>query len=274
MKRSGICKLTGTNGTFVTSHLLPKALTRQSIPGAPFIEGGEGRPPKRKWSSWYDRSLVTAEGEAILASLDDWGIRTLRQHRLVWSGWGPITQLTEGNEIPRKAGWRLRELEGLDFEKLRIFLHSLLWRAAASELKEFSSIQLSRDDLETLRLSIIGSSRVPPSLYPATLIQLSTLGPHHNQTPIDAKKLVPEGLDLPAVEVPFFRFYMDGLVIHFNSPPATAKDGSALIVGASSRLAVLTVPFEDSHQKDSLEAIMVDAWEAAVKFGRTGLLFR
>src|SRR5689334_22772129 len=108
MKRIGICKLTGMSGRLVRSHLIPNALTRLSRTGSPFIQGGDGEPPERRWSSWYDTQLVTEEGEEILALLDNWAISTLRAHRLVWSGWGPIQTLQEGIAIADK-GWRARE---------------------------------------------------------------------------------------------------------------------------------------------------------------------
>jgi hypothetical protein len=106
-RKAGICKLTGVEGSFVKSHLLPNALTRQSIPGGPFIQGGDGEAPERRWTSWYDTALVTEEGEAVLSELDNWAIAQLRSHRLVWSGWGPMRAFDEGVHVA-EGGWRAR----------------------------------------------------------------------------------------------------------------------------------------------------------------------
>jgi hypothetical protein len=75
---NGTCRLTGTKGKFVKSHLIPKALTRPEEPGLPLIQGGSGKRARKRWDSWYDSELVTREGEDILSALDDWAIRYLR----------------------------------------------------------------------------------------------------------------------------------------------------------------------------------------------------
>lgn len=51
---NGRCKLIGTKGKFVKSHLIPKALTRHEEPGLPLIQGGSGKRRKLRWDSWYD----------------------------------------------------------------------------------------------------------------------------------------------------------------------------------------------------------------------------
>jgi hypothetical protein len=85
--KEGICKLTGEKGKFVKSHIIPAALTTPEGTG-PLTQGGRGRPPIRRWSSWYDPCLVTQAGEAILAEYDNWAIQELRKNKLIWSSWG------------------------------------------------------------------------------------------------------------------------------------------------------------------------------------------
>jgi hypothetical protein len=84
----GVCKLTGIHGKYVKSHIIPLALTRPSIKGNSFIQIGYKQRPKTRWSSWYDPTLVTKDGEKYLADLDTWAIKELRSNKLVWSGWG------------------------------------------------------------------------------------------------------------------------------------------------------------------------------------------
>lgn len=81
-RKAGICKLTGKNGRFVRSHLLPKALTRPSIRSSHFIQSGHGSPPRIRWDSWYDDELVTREGEDSLTRYDTWAIQELSQLEL------------------------------------------------------------------------------------------------------------------------------------------------------------------------------------------------
>lgn len=95
-----ICKLTKKTGKFVKSHIIPKALTKPEISGAPFVEFGMNyKQSKRCYSSWYDNNLVTREGENILSDYDDWAIRELRKNKLIWSSWESNKRLNEADCI-------------------------------------------------------------------------------------------------------------------------------------------------------------------------------
>jgi len=59
----GTCRLSGTQGKLVKSHLVPKAFTRPEEPGLPLIQGRPGQRAVRRWDSWYDAHLVTRHGE-------------------------------------------------------------------------------------------------------------------------------------------------------------------------------------------------------------------
>ena len=130
-----ICKLTGTRGTFVRSHLLPRALTRPSRPGAPFIESGEGHRPTQRWDSWYDKELVTREGEDILEVADTRGIAEFRRLGLVWSGRAPTVAGPVPDYFDGDSGVGTRILRNIDVHAIRMFILSLLWRCAASTRK-------------------------------------------------------------------------------------------------------------------------------------------
>lgn len=248
----GICKLTGATGPFVASHIIPEALTRPSVRGSPLIQYGDGKPPIRRWTSWYDSELVTAEGERYLSDLDSWAISTLRKHRLVWSGWGNgKTVAADHTTFFHSLG--VRALENLDTKRLRLFFHSLLWRAAASTREEFKEIEVSLDDLELLRLEILGQADSPLSFFPVQLTQLSTKGVVHNHAPIpDVKYLphpyVPNGAP---IALPTYRFYMDGLIAHIHLATPIGYSVEALgdlLLGVSSSVLLSTVSFEDSAQ--------------------------
>lgn len=82
--RYGTCALTGRRGKLVRSHLLPRALMDFAPANAPIIEiHGDASRPVKRWTSWYDRALVTRAGEDVLAGHDDWGVDFLRRNRLV-----------------------------------------------------------------------------------------------------------------------------------------------------------------------------------------------
>lgn len=220
--RSGVCKLTGTSGRFVRSHLIPQAFTKPSIPGEFFIAGGGGRRLVRNWSSWYDEQLVTQEGEALLAEYDNWAIRELRRTALVWSGWGSATALSLPPEHEEQHGkHRLRVVECANPVRLRLFFLTLLWRAAATRRPEFDEVMIPENDLQILGQLIVSRDAGRADFYATTLLQIVTRGPDHNLGPINRIFANPESLDLNC-----FRFYFDGLVVHiFQNLDTTLGSG-------------------------------------------------
>jgi hypothetical protein len=228
----------------------------------PLIQGGRGSRPVRRWDSWYDPQLVIQEGENILTALDTWGIGELRKHQLVWSGWGPARQFSMKPDPIPGTDWCVRDIRGIDPIKLRMFFLSLLWRAAATDLPEFSEVSVPPTDLERLRLMLLANDPNPLSFYPARLLQLSTVGETQNLTPILRDMPIQNFDGTPDRSVPIFRFYFDGLVAsihrHASDDGYTTSLG-ALVVGHSDRLLVGTLPYETSFQQVNLMKIKAEA---------------
>ncbi|WP_333717980.1 hypothetical protein [Agrobacterium tumefaciens] len=251
MMASGKCALTLKEGSFVESHIIPRALTQTTNEGTGFVQVGGDAKGKKRWSSWYDNKLCTAEGEKILSDLDDWAIKFLRSNRMVWSGWGPVQQLDD-HIITGPYG--VRSVEVAEPDRLRLFMISLLWRAAATRLQEFKDINVLDKDLETMRVALVNNTLPPIDFYPASLSQLRTIGIKHNQSPTSGTKTVPDlGKEEPK-DVPIFRFYFDGLIIHFHRTPSDpdAQALGPLIVGNEKSLTISTVDYEASLQRENL----------------------
>lgn len=252
---TGVCKLTGCTGEFVKSHIIPRALTFKSNPSNFFIQGGNGTPPVRRWDSWYDSALVTREGEDILARYDTHALTELRKHKMVWHSWGPMLNLstldhvrTEGSQLG------LRRIERVDALALRVFFLSVFWRAAACSLKEFEQIVISSSQMRRLRGMVRAGTADPPDEFPIVLTQISTIGPIHNYGPVADRRLAnPDRPNGPTI--PFFRFFMDGLVAHIypeRSSLDVAEAGPVVLGGKSDEVVVTTVTFEGSRQKRDL----------------------
>jgi len=180
---------------------------------------------------------------------------------LIWSGWGDRVSIRELlDEVPGTY-LGIRALTGVDGLRLRLFLLSLLWRAAVSARQEFSEIALSGDDIERLRMMIVTGNADPLCFYPAILTQLSTRGPSHNQTPIPDTKVIPATAQNPERTLQTYRFYFDGLIVHMLRPPS---DGEAalplgpMIVGHCPDLLLSAVSYETSLQQLELEAAIFE----------------
>lgn len=262
--REGLCKLTGKNGPYVKSHIIPAALTQPEAKGAPLVQYGSGHRPLRRWSSWYDSCLVTETGEKILSDYDDWGIAELRRHKLIWSSWDPMMKLTTSDHFSINIpSWGLRKLKITDPARFRLFFLSILWRAAATNLKEFDEVELDQNALCRMGEMVKTGTAEPLEFFPVQLIQISTAGKHHNHSPIADEKIFPGFENIREHRVPFFRFYFDGLIVHFdrrNSTEEKVIGSGPLFVGAEQELAVPTVVFEDSFQRENLDGIVSEAY--------------
>jgi hypothetical protein len=247
--------------------LLPLALTKAEEAGAPLIQQGSGAYPAKRWSSWYDKKLVIDKGEKVLADLDTWAIPELRKKHLVWSGWGPMVRLADHKFISEEDGVGARRIDTDEPKRLRMFLLSLLWRAAATDLFEFDEVELPAADLEELRTLVLNNDPGRIDFYPMTLIQLSTKGFGHNLSPIAQVKTIPSlAEDQGARDLPIFRFYFDGLIVHVHRHASddgyTASLGD-IIVGASRDLLVTTVTFERSFQVKNIAYILTESLQRA-----------
>ena len=251
----GVCKLTGETGRFVKSHILPRALTKPSRPGAPIVGAQRGTRPTRYWDSWYDDRLVILRGEKILAALDDWAIRVLRSRQLIWSSWSGLELRAEDHKRIGDSPYGIRTVSGFDTSRMRLFFLSLLWRAAASSRQEFHETSLPPENLAELRQRIIEGDPGSLDFYPISLVQLSTVGPPHNMAPIIRTTEVPASGDHPEQKFPHYRFYIEGLVAHIYVPPQShqaRKSFGGLILGARDELGIVTVTYEASYQDRAL----------------------
>ena len=259
-KSIGRCKLTGEVGQFVKSHLLPKALTPPRPDGQAFPQIHSGERPKKRRDSWYDLQLVTQAGEDILTSYDTFGIAELRRLKLIWQSWGPMRSLATTDHETLANGYGLRRVTFSDPAKMRLFLLSLLWRSAASDLGEFKEISLSFSDLRRLRNAVRYGHIPPTDFFPACLIQLSAMGKPHNHGPIrQLKKGVKIG-NYRSKDLKIFRFYFDGLIIHFHERPQREElEGMEwALVGRDGKMALNTVPTSSSWQLENLAISMLE----------------
>jgi hypothetical protein len=140
--------------------------------------------------------------------------------------------------------------------KIRKYFLSLLWRAAVSSLPEFKDIILSKNQIEQLRQIIVGESEDELSLFPTTLIQLTTEGPAHNLTPIK-QKVGADGREV-------YRFYMNGLIahIHLHNPNMAVLMNPVpydqpMFVGTE-RTIVIQVETDHSFQLNNLKKLTKD----------------
>ena len=263
VEKTGLCKLTSTNGKFVKSHLIPRALTPPREGGEPFPEFGMRRRPTRRLDSWYDDQLVTQAGEDILTALDTHAIEEFRRLKLVWQSFGPMVSLAtkDFRRFPMTDNG-IRIIRFQDPGRIRLFFLSLLWRAAATMRPEFSEVMLRASELRRVRAIVRdGNTDVPWGTYPVTLTQVTTRGAPHNHSPMYQVKAPFEVEGVRSKPLPMFRFYMDGLIAHIHLPvDDEILDGLwPMVVGRDEPTAIGTVDWDGSWQRDNLALTIADA---------------
>lgn len=209
--KSGLCRLTGTHGPYVRSHIIPASLTRLPTNGQKIVETGIGLGVKRRFVSWYDNELVTRVGEDILEEIDTPAIDVLRAHKLVWSSWGSENRLKSSDLFDQSNEQAFRVVKVSRPRELQLFFISLVWRSAATQRPEFSDIKLSADLLEDLKQRVSTKDPGPSGDYPVQLFQIISKGILHNRVPL-LETTVVELESGDRREVDYVRIYFDGLV--------------------------------------------------------------
>ena len=260
--RMGTCALTGHYGPYVKSHIIPNALTRPEERGAPLMQTTKGEGYKRRFTSWYDKELVTREGEDQLTVIDTDGISELRRNLLIWSSWvfykPAFEQISPG--LPTHS---FRIIPRLQARKIHLFFISIAWRSVASQMDDMREAYADIEDQEGMRKLILDPGPMSASTFPVSLTQLTTIGTVHNHTPIR------ETLDVKQFGAPadneIIRVYFDGLIghIHLDGDGEYARDNPLFLEGSSDTL-ISGVTYEASKQYENL---LVGAWEVHSPLG-------
>ena len=139
-------------------------------------------------------------------------------------------------------------------------------------MPEFSEIDVPAENLEKLKNIILGRETADRTFYPATMVQISTLGVVHNHAPLTDLVTVPQLDGSPTRYHPTFRFYFDGLVLHIHRPPTdvTVDELGPSLIAGDGPLLVFTVPYEKSLQRENLEAMALGNSQAIPPRGWAG----
>lgn len=255
-----LCKLTKKRGRFARSHLLPKALTRLSLTGERLVEVGIGEGIKKRFDSWFDLELCTHEGEKILADIDTKAIRILRENFLIWGSWGTAEKLQADFDVGTAEEQNIRQITIKNAPALQLFFLSLLWRAAATNRAEFKHVQVAPEILEDIRLRVLNKNIGQVEDYPVHLYQVTTIGVKHNRVPLSEEVNIATDDDIAERNVPFVRFYFDGLVALvylFKDRTDGGEHNKVSLCGrADGKTLVFGNPFENSRVNDNIKTMV------------------
>ena len=126
-----LCKLTGLPGPPVKSHIIPRAFYPRLDDGEAMIilSGSKDHRPVKNRIGVYDETILTSFGEKILQKYDDYGIKFLQNKK-------------NFRDIRDKKGILFQYSKDFDYNFLKLFFISVLWRASITPRPEFSRISL------------------------------------------------------------------------------------------------------------------------------------
>jgi hypothetical protein len=164
------CKFCYQERKLVEAHVIPRSFFEINPANPPRLASNkEGVFPKRSPAGMYDTQLVCEACERLFSPFDDYAQRLLLANREtanpIYDGEQPIARI----------------YEGYDYQKLKLFFLSLLWRASESSHNFYRYIKLGPHE-RTVQQAIIDSNPGDADFYPVILAKfpkpIGILDPH------------------------------------------------------------------------------------------------
>lgn len=201
-----ICKLTGKEGTPAKAHIIPesfylfdKELNEPSL----LVTNSKGIYSKRTWKGIYDDSIVTQEGERYFLKCDDYAFKLL------------VEQFASAKPLELKGSIVAYIYDNFDYDKLKLFFLSVLWRAAVSSHPFFKRVDIG-SHLETIRKAIIESDPGSSHFY-STVLALFDASDERNW----AKIMDP--FKGRIADITFYTFYLGNIVAYIKVDKRKAR---------------------------------------------------
>ena len=190
-----ICKFCGNDRKLIKAHVIPEAFFRRSRSNPTslrLITNRAGEHEKRAPIGMYDRALVCGDCESLWKTWDEYAQILLADPPL-------------NSEARYRNGKILAHIvKDYDYDKLKLFFISMLWRASASTQPFFSKIMLGPFEQAAKEL-ILSRDPGAPEDFAVILAKFNASLAKH-------VTLDPDRLELWGVK--WYRFYIAGYVAH------------------------------------------------------------
>lgn len=201
-----ICKLTGKEDTPAKAHIIPESfylIDKDVNEPSLLATNSKGIYPKRSWKGIYDDSIVTQEGEKYFLKCDDYAFKLL------------VEQFASAKPLELKGSIVGYMYDNFDYDKLKLFFLSVLWRAAVSSHPFFKRVDIG-PHLEIIRKAIIESDPGNSDFY-STVLALFDAGDERNW----AKIMDP--FKGRIADITFYTFYLGNIVAYIKVDKRKAR---------------------------------------------------
>ena len=145
-----ICRGCGNDEKLVKAHIIPESFfvgLRDGEKPTKIISNTPGVYPKKSYIGVYDENILCRKCEDQFNDLDNYGCRVLIQNE---------SQHEKLHQNGKLVGYRINDI---DYEKLKLFFISVLWRASISTIYFYKDIDLG--PLENKAKTIIWNRTIP-----------------------------------------------------------------------------------------------------------------
>ncbi len=237
----GICALCNNSRTLEKSHIIPNASfkkIKQSLNGKSIILNDD----KYTWiqysqESWWEY-LLCGKCEDKISTYEKYFFESIRGR----------------NGIKKNEHSRGITYTGIDYHKFRLFLVSLLWRAAVAKNSFFSKVILVDKWLEELRNSLNNEKPPGKSKFGCRLYKLydSTINGFDIKS---LEQLVIAPISRIEKRVDCFMFIIEGIVIEYYCPAILYSDFKK--PGVFQNNNVYFIPFQEICEIPEIMNLMV-----------------
>lgn len=241
-ERTMICKLTGKSGPGRKAHIVPQSfyLIGPNWGTLRLLTNTSGRFPKRSPVGVYDKSMVTADGEAVFGPWDNYAADLLLNH---FADAEPLMQADTG-----VIGYRFASY---DYHKLKLFFLSVLWRAGASSHEFFKRVKLGTH-FDVLRNRLLTADPGSPDDYSVVLAVF-------DDDPAWAKIMDPFPDRYGDNRIRFYRLYVGNFIAYVKVDKRFADSPMRdLQFAPDTPLTIVQRPFAESMERDVMRKVVLE----------------
>ncbi|HEX6901264.1 MAG TPA: hypothetical protein VF789_16185 [Thermoanaerobaculia bacterium] len=169
-RKSGACRLCGSEGPLVESHIVPEFMygpVYKDHRMVGFARSGGTLKPKTYQMGFREPLLCRRCDQFLNHSYEQPNVTTWRA--LIEGGDRP--GLSRSSNITRE-GTIYINIKGVDYASFKLLLLSILWRASIAEREEYASVHLGSHE-ESIRKMLLAQDPGPQLLYPCVLTLLN-----------------------------------------------------------------------------------------------------
>jgi hypothetical protein len=238
------CKLCGKSKQLIKAHSIPECffrLLRNGKTPPKLVSNTPDTYPKKSPIGVYDKQILCGDCEHIFSPLDDYACKLL------------IETFSEKFAITYNGKTIGYKLDKIDYNKLKLFFMSVLWRAAASTHTFYSRVTTGPYE-EQLREMIISGDPGTPELFSVILARFNSPFDKVTDTISDPFRTRFDG------GVNYYVFYMGSFIAYIKIDKRPTPSNFARVqLTPNEPLIILTRDFLNSRELKIIKKVVASS---------------